>query len=76
MAYDAQKIYYRFDEHLSRLVLDYDASRQIDEDSRRLYQELPPSDYDEDLFSTYKVKRGLRNRDGSGVVLSGSESKA
>ena len=68
MAYDAQKIYYRFDEHLSRLVLDYDASRQIDDDSRRLYQELPPSEYDEDLFSKYKVKRGLRNRDGSGVV--------
>ena len=23
MAYDAKKIYYRFDDHLSRLVLDY-----------------------------------------------------
>ena len=29
MAYDAKKIYYRFDDHLSRLVLDYEASRQI-----------------------------------------------
>ena len=25
MAYDAKKIYYRFDDHLSRLVLDYAA---------------------------------------------------
>ena len=68
MAYDPQKMYYRFDEQLSRLVLDYHASRQIDDDSRRLYKELPPQDYDEDLYATHHVKRGLRNRDGSGVV--------
>ena len=33
MAYDAKKIYYRFDDHLSRLVLDYEASRQISPES-------------------------------------------
>ena len=37
MAYDAKKIYYRFDDHLSRLVLDYEASRQISSESENLY---------------------------------------
>lgn len=37
MAYDAKKIYYRFDDHLSRLVLDYEASRQISPESENLY---------------------------------------
>ena len=37
MAYDAKKIYYRFDDHLSRLVLDCEASRQISPESENLY---------------------------------------
>ena len=67
MAYDAQKIYYRFDDHLSR-VLDYDASRVIEPDSERLYHGSPNQPYDEQLFEEHNVKRGLRNADGSGVV--------
>ena len=62
------RIYYRFDDHLSRLVLDYEASRQLDENSHRLYEELPTHPYDESLFVEHNVKRGLRNADGSGVV--------
>lgn len=68
MAYDAKKIYYRFDDYLSRLVLDYDASRQIDAESERLYHGFPTEPYDENLFDEHNVKRGLRNADGSGVV--------
>ena len=68
MAYDAKKIYYRFDDHLSRLVLDYEASRQISSESESLYHGLPTDPYDEDLFVEHNVKRGLRNADGSGVV--------
>ena len=68
MAYDAKKIYYRFDDHLSRLVLDYEASRQISPESENLYHGLPTDPYDEDLFVEHNVKRGLRNADGSGVV--------
>lgn len=68
MAYDAKKIYYRFDDHLSRLVLDYEASRQISPESENLYHGLPTDPYDEDLFEEHNVKRGLRNADGSGVV--------
>ena len=68
MPYDAKKIYYRFDDYLSRLVLDYEASRQIEEDSEQLYHGFPTEPYDEGLFDQYNVKRGLRNQDGSGVV--------
>lgn len=68
MAYDAKKIYYRFDDHLSRLVLDYDASRQIEADSDQLYHGMPTEPYDEELFIKHNVKRGLRNANGSGVV--------
>lgn len=68
MAYDAKKIYYRFDDHLSRLVLDYEASRQISPESENLYHGLPTDPYDEGLFVEHNVKRGLRNADGSGVV--------
>ena len=68
MAYDAKKIYYRFDDHLSRLVLDYEASRQISPESENLYHGLPTAPYDEGLFVEHNVKRGLRNADGSGVV--------
>ena len=68
MAYDAKKIYYRFDDHLSRLVLDYEASRQISSESESLYHGLPTDTYDEGLFEEHNVKRGLRNADGSGVV--------
>lgn len=68
MAYDAKKIYYRFDDHLSRLVLDYEASRQISSESENLYHGLPTDPYDEGLFVEHNVKRGLRNADGSGVV--------
>ena len=68
MAYDAKKNYYRFDDHLSRLVLDYEASRQISSESESLYHGLPTDPYDEDLFVEHNVKRGLRNADGSGVV--------
>ena len=68
MAYDAKKIYYRFDDHLSRLVLDYEASRQISPESESLYHGLPTDPYDEGLFEEHNVKRGLRNADGSGVV--------
>ena len=50
MAYDAKKIYYRFDDYLSRLVLDYEASRQIDEDSERLYHGFPNAPYDLSLI--------------------------
>ena len=65
---NAHRIYYRFDDHLSRLVLDYEASRHLDENSERLYEELPTHPYDEELFVKHDVKRGLRNADGSGVV--------
>ncbi len=68
MAYDAKKIYYRFDDYLSRLVLDYEASRQIEPASERLYHGFPNEPYDERLFEEHNVKRGLRNADGSGVV--------
>lgn len=68
MSYDAHNIYYRFDDHLSRLVLDYEASRRVDENSDRLYHDIPSEEYSEDLFRTHNVKRGLRNADGSGVV--------
>ena len=68
MAYDAKKIYYRFDDHLSRLVLDYEASRQISPESESLYHGLPTDPYEEGLFVEHNVKRGLRNADGSGVV--------
>lgn len=68
MSYDASNIYYRFDDHLSRLVLDYEASRRVDGNSDRLYHDIPSEEYSEDLFRTYDVKRGLRNADGSGVV--------
>lgn len=68
MAYDAHHIYYRFDDHLSRLVLDYEASRHIDERSERLYRDIPSEEYDDELFLQHDVKRGLRNTDGSGVV--------
>ena len=47
MAYDAKKIYYRFDDHLSRLVLDYEASRQISPESENLYHGMPTDPYDE-----------------------------
>lgn len=68
MSYDAHRIYYRFDDHLSRLVLDYEASRQVDTASQRLYRDIPSEPYDEELFVEHDVKRGLRNADGSGVV--------
>lgn len=68
MSYDAHNIYYRFDDHLSRLVLDYEASRHVDANAERLYHDVPSEEYDEGLFRTYDVKRGLRNVDGSGVV--------
>ena len=68
MAYDAKKIYYRFDDHLSRLVLDYEASRQISPESENLYHGLPTDPYDEGLFVEHNVKRGLRNADGTGVM--------
>lgn len=68
MAYDAKRIYYRFDDYLSRLVLDYEASRQIDADSEQLYHGFPTEPFDENLFVEHNVKRGLRNADGSGVV--------
>ena len=71
MAYDAKKIYYRFDDHLSRLVLDYEASRQISPESESLYHGLPTAPYDEDLFVEHNVKRGLRNLDGTGVLRTG-----
>ncbi len=68
MAYDAHHIYYRFDDHLSRLVLDYDASRHMDARAERLYNDIPSEEYDDELFIQHDVKRGLRNADGSGVV--------
>ena len=68
MSYDAHNIYYRFDDHLSRLVLDYEASRRVDGASERLYHDIPSEEYGEDIFRAYDVKRGLRNVDGSGVV--------
>ena len=70
MAYDAKKIYYRFDDHLSRLVLDYEASRQISPESENLYHGLPTAPYDEDLFVEHNVKRGLRDANGRGVLAS------
>lgn len=68
MGYDARCIYYRFDDQLSRLVLDYEASRQVDAGSERLYHGVPSEPYEEELFCEHNVKRGLRNADGSGVV--------
>lgn len=49
MAYDAKKIYYRFDDHLSRLVLDYEASRQISPKAENLVHGRLTAPYDEDL---------------------------
>ena len=37
MAYDAKIIYYRFGDHQSRLVMGYEASRQISTESEALY---------------------------------------
>ena len=68
MSYTTQDIFYRFDDHLSRLVIDYGASRQITPRSEHLYHGLPSQPYDEGLFAEHNVKRGLRNADGSGVV--------
>ena len=68
MTYDARNIYYRFDDNLSRLVLDYDASRQVCPETERLYHGFPNEPYDEELFERHNVKRGLRNANGSGVV--------
>lgn len=68
MAYTTQNIYYRFDDALSRLVIDYEASRQISPESERLYHGAPSEPYDESLYKEHNVKRGLRNADGSGVV--------
>ena len=53
---------------MSRLVLDYEASRQISSESESLYHGLPTDPHDEGLFEEHDVKRGLRNADGSGVV--------
>ena len=68
MAYTAQNILYRFDDALSRLVVDYEASRQIGPESERLYHGACTEPFDERLFAEHNVKRGLRNEDGSGVV--------
>ena len=68
MTYSTQNIYYRFDDQLSRLVIDYEASRRITPASERLYHGAPSEPYDERLFAEHDVKRGLRNADGSGVV--------
>ena len=68
MAYTTQNIFYRFDDALSRLVIDYEASRQVSNESERLYHGAPSEPYDELLFTEHNVKRGLRNSDGSGVV--------
>ena len=68
MAYTTQNIYYRFDDALSRLVIDYEASRQISPESERLYHGASSEPYDESLYKEHNVKRGLRNADGSGVV--------
>ena len=68
MAYTTQNIYYRFDDALSRLVIDYEASRQVSPESERLYHGAPSEPYDESLYKEHNVKRGLRNADGSGVV--------
>ena len=68
MPYTAHDILYRFDDNLSRLVIDYDASRQIGPASERLYRGSTAQPYDEALFAEHDVKRGLRNADGSGVV--------
>ena len=68
MTYSTKNILYRFDDHLSRLVIDYEASRQVTNDSEQLYHGAPSEPYDEELFSQHNVKRGLRNANGSGVV--------
>lgn len=68
MPYSTQNIYYRFDDQLSRLVIDYEASRQITPASERLYHGAVVRPLDEALFQEHDVKRGLRNADGSGVV--------
>ncbi|MBE6469254.1 MAG: citrate synthase [Coriobacteriaceae bacterium] len=68
MAYTAQNILYRFDDALSRLVVDYEASRQIGPESERLYRGASMESFDEAYFESHNVKRGLRNSDGSGVV--------
>lgn len=68
MEQNTKKILYRFDDYLNRLVLDYDASRQLGKASERLYCGFPNQPYEEELFHEHNVKRGLRNADGSGVV--------
>lgn len=68
MAYTAQNILYRFDDALSRLVVDYEASRVVGPESERLYHGPSTAPFDEDCFTAHNVKRGLRNSDGSGVV--------
>ncbi|MDY2777712.1 MAG: citrate synthase [Collinsella sp.] len=59
---------YRYDDDLSRLVLDYDISRHITPASERLYRGVIAEPFEEELFREHNVKRGLRNADGSGVV--------
>ncbi|QWT17956.1 citrate synthase [Collinsella sp. zg1085] len=68
MGYNAQNVLYRFDDALSRLAIDFTASRQISPESERLYHGASTEPYDEELFCEHHVKRGLRNADGSGVV--------
>lgn len=68
MAYTAQNILYRFDDALSRLVVDYEASRVVGPESERLYHGPSTAPFDEGCFAAHDVKRGLRNSDGSGVV--------
>ena len=59
MAYDAKKIYYRFDASPSRLVLDYEASRQISPESENLYHGSADRPVRRGtLFVEHNVKRG------------------
>ena len=51
-----------------RRLTDYSSTRRLIDASRRLYQGPARMPFDEELYREHRVKRGLRNEDGSGVV--------
>ena len=53
---------------VERSTVDFAETRQITPATKRLYDGAAMVPYDEELFRTHDVKRGLRNSDGSGVV--------
>lgn len=51
-----------------RTTIDFAETREVSPATKRLYDGAVMVPYDEELFRSHDVKRGLRNADGSGVV--------